>query len=139
MCLARVYTSNINTKLKRSPKYTNTFRGYKAYYDHGDGRLSMDKGYVKKKGWNTANNEIIGHRSYSSGFHIFTSIIDAAKYYSKYSVYLVEYKDIVTIGKQDDDDEGITVVAKQMRVIRKLSSKEVIDAGYIDSYEEEHE
>lgn len=142
MCLHVVYTSNINNKNKIGIKHTGLFRGYKAYF-MDNGRLYNDVNSVHPKKWNKANNVKIdiyesGNLYYPSGFHIFTDVEDALAYgdFSSYyepheygintpAIFLVEYKNIVAIGKQWESDLGLTVIAKDMRVVRKLSYKEV--------------
>lgn len=61
-------------------------------------------------------------KSYTSGFHIFTNQEDAKQYQDSYTVFLVEFCDIVAVGKQSDNDIGLTVVAKRMKLLRKIST-----------------
>lgn len=143
MCLAVVNF----TKLGKGNKIVSKggrFIGYKSFsieevYNLEDNSYTgkyeiqplygMDK--IPKIGqWIKADDSVIegdededgNQQDYTSGFHIFSSLQDAIDYQVQHTVFLVEFEDIVGIGKQSISNEGVTVIAKKMKLLRKISS-----------------
>lgn len=128
MCLNNVY---LTRKQKNSHSQTaakdGVFIGYKSFMRGLDGEVTNSSFGPKKQlpkigQWVTANNQRINsnqpNNMYTSGFHIFLNLTDAKNY--RPAVFLVEYKDIVAVGKQASKDKGVTVVAKKMRLLERL-------------------
>lgn len=128
MCLRRVFvtkTSRKNIK-EASPSSKGRLLGYKNYKKYSDGSLCSDYGSAKVGKWQDADDSVIDsddydNEYYTSGFHIFLDPTDASAYNAFGQVYLVEFEDIVAIGKNSDSNIGITVIAKRMKVLRKYN------------------
>jgi hypothetical protein len=122
MCLAEVFLTR--KKDGKIVEKNGTFFGYKSLIETSSGRISSDWFHASKGDtkWKNASNEVLGSNlnRYTSGFHIFLDYNDCLTYHgdAKY-VYLVEFQNIVAIGKQFSGDKGLTVTAKKMRIVRK--------------------
>lgn len=59
---------------------------------------------------------------YFPGFHIFLDIKNAISYYTDSSIYLVEYKNVVSYGLNEtgNNNFGSCVIATQMRLKKKV-------------------
>ncbi len=131
MCLNDVY---VTRKRVKKPSETaakdGTFFGYKSFVAvtedgkiHAGGMfnnkpLSIGK-WMRASDRTIKSNNIVGER-YTSGFHIFLKEIDAKKYRRSGVTFLIEFKDIVAIGKQNSYNRGLTVIAKKIRIIKRV-------------------
>jgi hypothetical protein len=126
MCLSTVYVSAKNNG--RVSKKMGKLYGYKSIDVYGKSLSGTD--YlrdIKLNKWMTANDLLIKYeydKYYTSGFHIFLDKFDAKDYCGN-SVFLVEFSDIVSIGKNTENNKAPTVIAKRMKVIRKLKPSEL--------------
>lgn len=139
MCLQVVNLTSLNTKNKPSAKM-GLFRGFKSLEPWYDNKIEkelkdyfnlMDK-KVKLGVWYDATNLVLGgddNRPYTSGFHVFENSQDACEYGCGWDeVYVVEFKDIVAVGRQNSYNKGLTFVAKKMRIVRKAKNGVDYDA-----------
>lgn len=131
MCLAKVHVTLRNKEGDVTPK-EGKFVGYKAFKLNSKGAVcppafGPSKGVPTLGRWRTASNTVLNQNStkstdYTSGFHIFLSEEDAREYKSSpAAIFEVEFKEIVAIGKQDTSDNGLTVVAKKMKLVKRLA------------------
>jgi hypothetical protein len=126
MCMSKVYL----TRIKKNNYYQiaskeGVFRGYKSFKVSKDGVLDRGCFWVVEKPkigkWYSASNEVVNDL-YTSGFHIFLDKRDAHSYrIIDGKVYLVEFSDIVAIGKQSSSNKDLTVVAKKMRILKEIT------------------
>jgi hypothetical protein len=78
------------------------------------------------KDWNQASDDYIQSETqiYKSGFHIFLRLKDLYKYMQVYyeicSIYMVEYRNIVSFG-YETVDKSMCVVAQEMRLLDRVA------------------
>jgi hypothetical protein len=91
-----------------------------------DGEAKLHHGYYPLNKWLKAKNkqigEIDGSVTYTSAFHIFLKKQDAIDYCGGRLVR-VKFRKIRGIGIQYSDDEGHTVLADEMLMIKKKRKK----------------
>lgn len=144
MCLSVVDLTKVSAKTGDVVCRDGIFVGYKAFdrevdeiyeededsEDYGDFIEEIETvhpGLLKKMPkigqWIKASNEIIEEDSddaYTSGFHIFTNKLDAENYIPDAAVFKVEFKNICAVGKQSEGDDGVTIIAKEMRLLKRV-------------------
>lgn len=65
-------------------------------------------------------------KTYPAGFHIYKNINDAkdSAYYHNGVVVEVEYDDIQCVGKNSHKDKGLTIIARKMKVLREIKTRQ---------------
>ena len=122
MCLNRVFLTR-RVGVGRKVDHNGKMFGYKSL-SRENGRILFNNGSTTLGKWEESTRDVIEsndkNKKYCCGFHIFLDKKDASNYGFR-QIFLVEFDDIVSIGKQSDGNVGLTVIARKMKIIKQVA------------------